>query len=507
MFVRKKKNRSGSISVQIIDKSYGTYRVLKTIGSSKDENEVDRLYCNAIEEIPRLFDQLTLSLFDQEQEQSGHSVEDLSNDDIRVIGPEQIFGRIFDRIGFNQIPEPLFRDLVISRITHPGSKLKLVEYLWENKGQEISVYSIYRYMDKISAQYKEQVEHISFNHTKRILGNMISIVFYDMTTIYFESSEEDDMRVRGYSKDGKHHLPQIFLGLLVGIDGYPIGYEIFEGNTFEGHTLIPVLEHFQKKFELSKPVVIADAGLLSKENIAGLKEKGYQFILGAKPKSETEELKEMITDLDLKDEQASEFTRSDSSRLIISYSSKRARKDEDNRNRGLKRLEKNLKAGKLTKGQINNRGYNKYLKLTGEISIEIDYEKYHADSKWDGLKGYITNTDLSHKDVIGNYNQLWHIEKAFRISKTDLKVRPVYHRLPDRIATHICISFVAYSIYKEMERLLYLKAPDISIKKAIEATKKMYEVTVEKPDKSKKIIELKRNPTQQKILSIIEDPD
>ncbi len=190
------------------------------------------------------------------------------------------FGRIFDRIGYNQIPEPLFRDLVISRITHPGSKLKLVEYLQENKGQEISVYSIYRYMDKLSSRYKEQIEEISFNHTKRVLENKISIVFYDMTTIYFESSDEDEMRIRGFSKDGKHHLPQIYLGLLVGIKGYPIGYDIFEGNTFEGHTLIPVLEHFQEKFKLSKPVVIADAGLLSKENIAGLKDKGYQYILG-----------------------------------------------------------------------------------------------------------------------------------------------------------------------------------------------------------------------------------
>ncbi len=198
-------------------------------------------------------------------------MEDLGNDDIREVGPELVFGRIFDRIGYNQIPESLFRDLVISRITHPGSKLKLVEYLRENKGQEISVYSIYRYMDKLSSKYKEQIEQISFNHTKHVLENKISIVFCDMTTIYFESSDEDEIRVRGFSKDGKHHLPQIYLGLLVGIKGYPIGYDIFEGNT-----LIPVLEHFQEKFKISKPVLIADAGLLSKENISGLKAKGYQ---------------------------------------------------------------------------------------------------------------------------------------------------------------------------------------------------------------------------------------
>ena len=131
---------------------------------------------------------------------------------------------------------------------------------------------------------------------------------------------------------------------------------------------------------------------------------------------------------------------------MVSYSSKRAKKDESNRERGLKRLEKNLRAGKLTKSQINNRGYNKYLKLTGEIAIEIDYDKFYADYKWDGLKGYITNTDLSYKEIIDNYNQLWQIEKAFRISKTDLRIRPVYHRLRDRIETHICISFVAYAL-------------------------------------------------------------
>jgi transposase len=505
MFVRKKKNRSGSVSVQIIDKSYGNYRVIKTIGSSKDKDEIERLYRTAIEEIPRLFNQLTLSLFDQEKEQQGHLVEDLNNDDIRVIGPELIFGRIFDRIGFNQVPGDLFRDLVISRITHPGSKLKLAEYLQENKGKEITVYSIYRYLDKISTRYKEQVEQISFNHTKRLLEDKISIVFYDMTTIYFESSEEDDFRIKGFSKDGKNQHPQIYLGLLVGINGYPIGYDIFEGNIFEGHTLIPVLEHFQEKFELSKPIVIADAGLLSKDNIGKLKGKGYQYVLGARLKNEAEALKKNIIELDLSDKQTSELTRADSSRLIVSYSSKRAKNDESNRERGLKRLEKNLRAGKLTKSQINNRGYNKYLKLTGEIAIEIDYEKFYADCKWDGLKGYITNTDLSHKEIIDNYNQLWQIEKAFRISKTDLRIRPVYHRLQDRIETHICISFVAYTLYKELERILYLKAPEISIKKAIEATKKMYEVAIELPDNTRKTVELKKNKIQQKIISIIEE--
>ncbi len=166
-----------------------------------------------------------------------------------------------------------------------------------------------------------------------------------------------------------------------------------------------------------------------------------------------------------------------------------------------------MKAGKLTKSQINNRGYNKYLKLIGEITIEIDYDKFQADCKWDGLKGYITNTDLSQKEVIDNYNQLWQIEKAFRISKTDLQIRPVSHRLPNRIATHICISFVAYTIYKEFERILFLKAPELSINKAIEATMKMYQVVIEQPYNTRKTIDIKKNKIQQKIISIIEESD
>lgn len=500
MFVRKKKNKSGSISVQIIDKSSGKYSVIKTIGSSKDSIEVNRLYNRALEEIPRFFNQLTLSIFD---DSFSYPIEELNNDNIRVIGPEQILGKIFDKIGFNQIPEDLFRDLVISRITNPGSKLKLVEYLRENKGIDISVYSIYRYLDKISSCYKAQVEQICFSHTKRILDNVISVVFYDLTTIYFESSESDDFRIPGFSKDGKHQHPQIYLGLLVGQFGYPLGYDIFEGNIFEGHTLIPFLEHFQKKFDLSKPIIIADAGLLSNENISALQTQGYKYILGARIKNESERIKKQILSLSLSDGKTTKIDRNEGSRLIISYSGKRAKRDEANRKRGLQKLEKNLRAGKLTKSQINNRGYNKYLKLTGEINIEIDYDKFKKDSSWDGLKGYITNSVLPEQQVIDNYNQLWQIEKAFRISKTDLQIRPIYHRLKDRIETHICISFVAYSIYKEFERILKEKASDITINKAIESIKKMYEISVPISSNRTKTIRLKFNEIQEKIFSIV----
>ena len=491
MFVRKKKNKSGSVSIQIIQKVKRINKVVKTIGSASDPVEIEKLYGQALYELPRLYGP---TLFDQPKE---ISIYDLTNDHIRIAGPELVFGRIFNHIGFSQIKDPLFKALSISRITHPGSKLHLAEYLRENNGEEITVDRIYYFLDRLNSKYKAKVEEISFRYTKRLLGGKIGVVFYDMTTIYFESSQPDELRETGFSKDGKHHLPQIYLGLLVGTDGYPIGYDIFEGGIYEGHTLIPVIEKFESRFKLDKPIVVADAGLLSATNIQALSKKGYQFIIGARIKNEKQAIKEQILQLSLKEDYVNKIIKPDNTTLFISYSAGRAKKDLKNRERGLKRLEKSLKTGKLTKSNINNRGYNKYLRLKGEISVEIDYEKFTHDARWDGLKGYLTNTKLSGNQVIENYNNLWKIEKAFRISKTDLKIRPIYHRLRQRIEAHICISFVAYLLYKEFERVL---PQEISIKKAIKAINKMYEIAI--LDKN---IVLKNNNLQEAIISIVKD--
>ena len=303
-----------------------------------------------------------------------------------------------------------------------------------------------------------------------------------MTTLYFEASDEDDLRKTGFSKDGKHNNPQIFLGLLVGFGGYAIGYDIFEGNTYEGHTLIPFLEKISIKFNLQKPIIIADSGLLSKDNIEALEEKQYEYIIGARIKNESKLVKEKILETKLKDGEVKQIKKNKRTRIIISYSEKRAKKDAHNRERGLNRLEKSISSGKLTKSNINNRGYNKYLKLQGEVSIEIDYEKYKKDNQWDGLKGYITNSKLSNKQIIENYSNLWHIEKAFRMSKTDLRIRPIYHRLKNRIHAHICISFTAYTIYKELERILYKENSNLSLEKAKDLTHNIYQITYTLPE-------------------------
>jgi transposase len=478
MFVRKKRNRSGVISVQVIDKSSGKYKMLRTIGSSSDTYKIEKLVWEAEDWIRKRTGLLEIDFSNEKQrvEEFFNSIEQVS-----VHGTELLLGKIFDEIGFNKIPDDLFKQLVIARLCFPVSKLKTTDYLSKYQFFSIDVQNIYRYLDKFYKTQKETVQQISYAHTLKILGGEISVIFYDVTTLYFEIDEEDDLRKTGFSKEGKHQNPQIVLGLLVSVDGYPLAYEIFEGNKFEGHTMLPVIETFKIKYNLNKLVIIADSGLLSNDNIQDLQQKGYEYILGARIKAETHQVKDKIWSLQIKNGESQIIPKDDNTRLIISYSESRAKKDKANREKGLRKLEKQLRSGRLTKANINNRGYNKYLKLEGEVKISIDKTKFTQDAKWDGLKGYLTNTNLTKEEIINNYGHLWKIEKAFRISKHDLRIRPIYHRLHRRIEAHICIAFVSYKVYKELERQLKEKKSILSPEKAIEIAKTIYCIKVRTP--------------------------
>lgn len=470
MFVRKKKNKSGVISVQVIAKIDGKSRLVKTIGSSAKVDEVERL----VEE-----GQAYIRTYAGQQEIDFSNTAGLLKSafthisSLTEVGTELLLGRIFDDIGFNLIEEPLFRKLVFARLSNPVSKLKTSAYLLRHKNIEVPVQQIYRYMDKLHSSQKQEVEAISYRHTLKVLNNQISVVFYDVTTLYFEIDNEDELRKTGFSKEGKHQNPQIVLGLLVGAEGYPLAYDLFEGNKFEGHTMLPVINTFKGKYGLDKLVVIADSGLLSSANVEELISRDYEFILGARIKSEPEAIKQKILALQLQNGQSAILDRGQL-KLIISYSDSRAKKDRYNREKGLAKLEKRIKSGRLTKANINNRGYNKYLKLQGEVAVEIDYGKYIQDAQWDGLKGYITNSTMDKEQIIENYKHLWQIEKAFRIAKTDLKIRPVFHRIPRRIEAHICISFVAYKVYKELERQLRLLKAGMSPETALDIAKSIF---------------------------------
>jgi len=504
VFVRKKRNKSGSISVQIIEKTGGGYRVVETLGSSRDVHEVERLFLQGqqIVHAPAPTQPWLLPVKSKEELAIESFVGSLSNAQVRTVGPELIFGALFDRIGFNVIPEELFRHITIARLAYPVSKLKTIDYLYRYRGLSLSVDAVYRSMDRLSNKYKEQVEGVAYRYTKERLGGAIAVVFYDMTTLYFEAADEDDLRKLGYSKDGKFEHPQIMLGLLVGEEGLPIGYDIFEGNTFEGHTLLPVLKKIRAKYGLDNPIVVADAALLSHQNMEGLKKEGYPFILGGRLKNESESVRAAVLEkaVGMADGDALELKKPDGSRLVVTYSSQRAKKDAWNREKGLKKLRARVRTGRLTKDSLNNRGYNKFLRIEGKATVIIDEEKIKADHAWDGLKAYITNTSLPAKKVAGNYVHLWQIEKAFRISKTDLRVRPIYHRLRHRIEAHICIAFAAYTIYKEMERLLKAKRVSMSPRRAAELTQTIYELEYTLPGSGERNRQLLQMDKEQALL-------
>jgi transposase len=505
MFVRRKPNRSGSVSVQVIDKSEG-YRVVKTIGSAQEPAEINRLIELGKAFIARQSGQY--SLFPQEEHNNAvvlDFVQSLSNASIRTMGPELIFGRLFDEIGFDVIAECLFRDIVVARLVYPTSKLKTVDYLYRYRGKTISSESIYRFLDRLNDQHKSSAQQIAYQYSRRILKN-ISVVFYDMTSLYFEAEDEDDLRKIGFSKDGKFQNPQIMLGLLVGENGYPIGYDIFEGNTFEGKTLLPVLNGIQERYRFGKPVVVADAAMLSQDNLEMLNRQKYPFVVAARIRNEPQAVQDDILQKchGLTNGQSVEIIRDDGYRLIVAYSDQRAKKDAHNRQRGLARLRKQVGSGRMTKEHLNNRGYNKFLKLTGEVAIEIDETKIEQAARWDGLKGYLSNTNLSATELIKNYGQLWHVEKAFRISKTDLRIRPMYHRLRKRIEAHVLVAFVAYTIYKELERRLHEAGVAMSPKRAAELTQTMYEMSFRLPnDPQKQQILLQMDAEQQQLYDII----
>jgi transposase len=625
---QEKMNFSGLISVQVIDKSTGKYVVKKTIGSSSNSFEVERLVELGHQWIrdhtgqPEIdftnYERLAQQVLDQVTE-------------ITISGVGLLLGRIFDQIGFNQIDSYLFKPLVLSRLESPSSKLKTTDYLAKYYALQIDVESIYRYMDTLYNTQKEAVQQISYQHTKQILGDEIRMVFYDVTTLYFEIEKEDTLRKTGFSKDGKHQNPQIVLGLLVsanayplaydifegnkyegdtmlpiidsfrlkysfetltivadsgliserniqdleergykyilgariknqprsieeqihaldlrdgecqiiwkdpgtalvisfsarrarkdyfnrerglkrlekqiinrGANAYPLAYDIFEGNKYEGDTMLPIIDSFRLKYSFETLTIVADSGLISERNIQDLEERGYKYILGARIKNQPRSIEEQIHALDLRDGECQIIWKDPGTALVISFSARRARKDYFNRERGLKRLEKQIISGKLTKSSINKRGYNKYLKLEGEMDISIDREKFDADGKWDGLKGYQTNDkSLSGQQVMDSYRQLWKIEKAFRISKHDLKIRPIYHRVQRRIEAHICLSFAAYKVYKELERQLYSKNASISAEKAIDIAKTIFNIKVSLKESNQTIEKTIINSDEQKYL-------
>ena len=290
---------------------------------------------------------------------------------------------------------------------------------------------IYRYLDKLYNTQQELVQEISVRHTKTLFGGNIGILFYDVTTLYFETTDKDELRESGFSKDGKNANPQVVLGLLVSRGGYPLSYSLFNGSQYEGYTMIPVVDDFVQRFNLGKDfIVIADAGLMSAKNVRLLRAGGYKYIIGARIKKESGKMLEKIITTEHRNGVFNDIRCPDGDRLIVGYSDERAKKNAYDREQGVERLRKRYTKGTLTKSDINRRGYNKFLSISSGVTVSIDEEKIKEDAIWDGLKGYRTNTDLSPEEVYEAYQNLWNVERSFRITKGTLDVRPMFHFTP-----------------------------------------------------------------------------
>lgn len=474
MFIRKKKYPSGNVGIIVVEKIHGRMKELATIGVAKNPEEVDTLTSKAREWIGREQERRhpRLDLFGEERrrcEEELLSAEQMLSciTNISINGADLILDRVFDKVGFNRIEDPVFRRLVKARLSCPASKAATVEYLKNHFDEDVSLSKIYRYLDKLSDSQHEIVQAISVLHTKQILDGHIGVLFYDVTTLYFEADYEDELRKTGFSKEGRHKNPQIILGLLVSLGGYPLAYCIHEGNKYEGHTMLPVVTEFARKYKLEDFIVVADSGLMNGDNIADLEANGYKYIIGAKIKNESKKIQEWILGQPKSDSRMVEYDKGNGRRLLVGYTDDRARKDAYNREKGIRRLEKAYRRGTLTKDDINRRGYNKFLKMEGDIKVAIDYDKIESDARWDGLKGYLTNTDIPVGEVYAAYHNLWHVERAFRIAKSKIEIRPMFHFTRRRIEAHVCICFVALKVYKELERLLKLSQINMSVDKVL----------------------------------------
>lgn len=485
MFVRKKKNKTGSVSVVVIDKSHGGYKEIKNFGVVNTEEEANFLYQKASAWIRSYAGQQELdfggsSIKSQELLEVERVLSNISS--VRLDFPKRILDQVYDSIGFNRLKDNVLRNLVISRICQPGSKRATVEYLKSYFDEDVSLDQIYRYMDKLNNTLREKIQKISVEHTRKILGGNIGIMFYDVTTLYFETGRQDILRENGFSKDGKTSESQIVLGLLVSADGYPLSYSIFNGSQYEGYTMLPIIDDFVQRFSIKDFVVVADSGLMNKTNVDLLRKAGYKYILGARIHGERLPVKQWILAQERINNQSHEYARTNGERLILTYSDQRAKKDAHNREKGLKRLRKAFSSGLITKASVNKRGYNKFLTISKDVEVKIDEAKVAEDALWDGLKGYITNTELKAEQVISQYHSLWYVERAFRITKGNLEARPIFHFTEKRIEAHICICFIAYKVYKELQRIISVHhIVNLSVDKVLEIAKTIPTVRIHLP--------------------------
>jgi transposase len=353
--------------------------------------------------------------------------------------------------------------MLMDRLLEPKSKLKSYEEQDKYYGiKENELHHLYRALDILSDS-KERIEEYIFKKNVSLWNMEVDVVFYDVTTLYFESEKVDELRDFGFSKDSKTGDVQVLLGLLVDGEGRPVGFDIFPGNTFEGNTLKEALNKLSGRFSIRRLILIADSAMLSSNNLDCIKECGYEYIVGGRIKSKSQKIKEEILDKDgyvslvVDGEEEEQFMYKNikigEDALIASWSSKRARKDYYDRNNLVLKAEKFLSKG--GNQIVSKRGALKYIKTESGVKGKLDEHRIKEEEKWDGYYGIQTNSkDLSPQMVLKSYRGLWRVEESFRILKSHLESRPVFHWTPRRIKGHLVLCFIAFLLERTLEILL-----------------------------------------------------
>lgn len=485
MFIRKTRSRK-STCFQLGEKQAGRFIVRQHVGCAAAPARIEVLHLKAKQLLHEWEHANQLSLF-----AAGESLPTAKLINWRITGFHQVFGAVYDRIGF---PDNLLLDLVVARIVYPKSKSATRRYLEQYLGIAIAKSRLFRFLDTLD---KDKLTKIAFDFVAGYHPRGISVCFYDATTLHFEITDEDDLRQKGFSKNHRSDTPQVLIGLFVDSRGYPFDFDFFEGKTFEGHTFIAAMESIRRKYSFSTLTVVADAGMLSRDNLDYLDSVNTNYIVGARIKNLPQVLTEQILTHPFPKQPIFQ-TEAGNRRLLVNYSPERAGRDARNRDRTVAKLRQKLIDGKAVIRK------SKYLLIAGKHrATGISDAKIALDQKFDGLKGYFTNrsNQTGATEIISQYRQLWQVERAFRMSKHDLRERPVFHSRENRIKAHLILCFVSLLVMKETET--YLTAVNCSLNQAIELLGKVGQGMV-RAGTVELVTETEVDPATQLILKLFE---
>jgi len=400
--------------------------------------------------------------------------------------------------------DPVFL-MAVTHLLNPSSKLKAYNSQNGYLGlPDIKLHHLYRSLD-ILADNKQTIEDHLFYRTKDLFNLSLDIVFYDVTTFYFESVKKDSLKDFGFSKDNKLNEVQVVMGLLIDKNGMPIGYELFPGNTYEGKTLEKSLLKLKERFNIDRVIVVADKGMNSRINLEKIKDMGFCYIISSRLKSMNKELlKKVLSRKDFIKDKNYDYKKLDleNKSLIVTYSEERAGNDAKKREKLIKKAMEYASKPSLIKAS-NKRGGKKYIENTGECSYSLDEEAILKDAAYDGYYAIETNDlNLTPQEIIVNYGMLWKIEESFRIMKSTMEVRPVFHWTEDRIKGHFMVCFLSFLLERNLEFKLKEKNIDYSPERIKEALNSMNIVEADMED-NKFIMKVKPLPLAQNIFAAL----